>query len=151
MQLNDLKVEKLFNENYILLEDFKYQVGKLVITVPKGFVTDFASIPKMLWGLLPKHGKYDIASVVHDFLYSEHNLTGINRKLADKIFNYIMKESGVNCYTRKILYLGVRKFGKPFYKDLKLNGLKSFEDEVTINNTKEAKEYYGFYKEYLGF
>ena len=151
MQLNELKVKKLFNENYILLEDFRYQINRMCITIPKGFVTDFASVPKMLHLVIPKHGKYDIAAVVHDFLYSELNVTGINRRLADKIFEFIMMESGVNCYLRKIMYLGVRKFGRPFFKDLKINGLKSFDDEYLINHSKEAKEYYDFYKQTLGF
>ena len=62
-----------------------------------------------------------------------------------------MKESGVNCYLRKIMYLGVRKFGRPFFKNLKINGLKSFDDEYLINHSKEAKEYYDFYKQTLGF
>lgn len=151
MKITELKTKKIFNDNELLLEDFKYQVGKLLITVPKGFVTDFASIPKFLRFIIPHRGKYDEAAVVHDFLYSEYNTTGINRKLADKIFNFIMKECGVSCAKRKALYLGVRKFGEPFYKDNKINGIIPFKDEIDINNSKEAKEYYEFYKQYLGF
>ena len=49
------------------------------------------------------------------------------------------------------MYLGVRKFGRPFFKYLKINGLKSFDDEYLINHSKEAKEYYDFYKQTLGF
>ena len=40
------------------------------VTVPSGFVTDFASIPAIVWPLLPKWGKYGLASVVHDYLYA---------------------------------------------------------------------------------
>ena len=151
MKLNELKYEKLFNNSYILTEDFEYQVGKLLIRVPKGFVTDFASIPFFLWAILPPRGKYDEGAVVHDFLYSSKNCIGINRKLADKIFKHIMKECGVNCFYRNALYLGVRKFGSVFFIKEKDNGLEAFDDEVLINHTEEAKKYYEFYNKLLEF
>lgn len=151
MKLNELKYEKLFNNSYILTEDFEYQIGKMLIRVPKGFVTDFASIPFFLWAILPPRGKYDEAAVVHDFLYSSKNCTGINRKLADKIFKHIMKESGVNCFYRNALYLGVRNFGSVFFIKEKDNGLEAFDDEILINNTEEARKYYEFYNKLLEF
>lgn len=151
MKLNELKYEKLFNNSYILTEDFEYQVGKLLIRVPKGFVTDFASIPFFLWAILPPRGKYDEAAVVHDFLYSSKNCIGINRKLADKIFKHIMKECGVNCFYRNALYLGVIQFGSVFFIKEKDNGLIAFDDEVLINHTEEAKKYYEFYNKLLEF
>ena len=40
------------------------------IVVPKGFVTDFASILQAFWALgLSPHGQYSRAAVVHDYLY----------------------------------------------------------------------------------
>jgi hypothetical protein len=40
-----------------LLAPFEYHVGcegsGIVIVVPAGFVTDFASIPRFLWAILP--------------------------------------------------------------------------------------------------
>jgi hypothetical protein len=58
-------------ENWFLVEDLDYEVrdtGKIV-TVPAGFVTDFASIPRPFWSILPTWGKYGPPAVVHDFLY----------------------------------------------------------------------------------
>lgn len=40
-----------------------------IIRVPAGFVTDFASIPRAFWVVLPPTGKYGKAAVVHDYLY----------------------------------------------------------------------------------
>lgn len=151
MKQTELQLEKLFNGQYILKEDFKYLVNELLITVPKGFVTDLASIPRPLWIFFPPFGKYNEAAVVHDYLYSVQNTTGLNRKLADKIFKFIMKECGVDCATREVLYLGVRNFGSVFWKKEKINGLIPFDDEVLVNKTKEAIEYYKFYKQYLKF
>lgn len=40
-----------------------------VIEVPAGFVTDFATVPRVFWILLPPDGKYARASSIHDYLY----------------------------------------------------------------------------------
>jgi hypothetical protein len=39
------------------------------IIVPRGFVTDLASIPRPLWSWLPPDGPWAKAAVIHDFLY----------------------------------------------------------------------------------
>lgn len=74
-------------------KDFSVEawIGKqwLEITVPAGFVTDFASIPRLFWRILPPWGSYNRAAVVHDFLYHTHYTT---RAEADLIFLWLMKE-----------------------------------------------------------
>ncbi len=37
-------------------------------TVNKGFVTDLASVPRLLWWLFPRDGTYLVAAILHDFL-----------------------------------------------------------------------------------
>jgi hypothetical protein len=76
--------------------------------VPAGFETDFASIPKLFWSILPPNGKYTGAAVIHDFLYHHHRYT---RKRSDQIFREAMKVLGVNWLTRGIMYQAVRWFG----------------------------------------
>jgi hypothetical protein len=44
------------------------------VTVPVGFVTDFASIPRVFWSLLRPDGVYTYPAIVHDFLYWEQNV-----------------------------------------------------------------------------
>ena len=41
------------------------------IVIPKGFVTDFASIPRLMWSIpgFSPHGVLLCASIVHDFFY----------------------------------------------------------------------------------
>src|SRR5690348_11529740 len=41
------------------------------VKVPIGFVTDFASIPRVFWTMLPKDGLYTYPAIIHDFLYWE--------------------------------------------------------------------------------
>jgi hypothetical protein len=99
------------NHDWGLFSDLDYRVGDsdVTITVPKGFVTDFASIPQAFWsaGLSP-NGKYSKAAIVHDYLYWTQ---GCTRKQADNILMIAMKESGVDVATRTAIYEGVRLGG----------------------------------------
>ena len=77
--------------NWVLRKSFSYHVGskfsRFYIKVPKGFETDFASIPKFLF-FLPLWAKYNKAPVLHDWLYHSKQVMGesISRKYADDIF-----------------------------------------------------------------
>jgi hypothetical protein len=75
------------------------------IVVPKGFVTDFASIPQPLWSLgLTPHGQYSRAAVVHDYLYWSQ---GCSREQADRLLVIAMKESKVPGLDEFLVYQGV--------------------------------------------
>lgn len=82
-------------------------LGKL-ITVPAGFKTDLASIPRVLWNVLPPIGAYDAAAVVHDYLY-QHN--GVSRREADAVLLEAMRILGVRVTQRWAIYAGVRAGG----------------------------------------
>lgn len=99
-------------QNWVIKKDFGYAVGsedsKEVVDVPIGFVTDFASVPRPLWWLFPKWGKYGNAAVIHDYLYWDQRY---NKKKADLIFREAMGVLGVNKFTSYILYRSVFWFG----------------------------------------
>ncbi len=105
------------NEYWIVAEDMKWVIGntQTEIKVPKGFVTDFASIPKALWsfGLSP-HGNYSRAAVVHDYLYWTQRCT---RDQADRLLVIAMKESGVGGFDEFVIYQGVDRAGGSAWKD----------------------------------
>jgi Protein of unknown function (DUF1353) len=42
------------------------------IVITKGFVTDFASVPRPLWWVFPQWEIYGHAALLHDFLYWDH-------------------------------------------------------------------------------
>ena len=98
-----------------IYEDLTYKDDKLGIkvTVPKGQTTDFASIPRIFWPILPPVGRYSRAAVVHDYLY-RHGL--FTRKDCDLIFLHAMEELNVAKWKRVIMYRAVRLFGAPAYK-----------------------------------
>ena len=109
----ELKVKPLPNgKHWELLEEFDYYLGSLesgmYIKVPKGFVTDFASVPRIFWWLFPPWGKYGKAAVVHDYLYY---MKIFSRVVSDAIFLEAMKVLKVPLWKRLIIYLAVRLGG----------------------------------------
>lgn len=148
MEKTKLILEPISNGKAILLEEYVYEINGYLIRVPKSFITDGASVPKSLQWLYNPYGKYINAAVVHDYLYSKYNNTGINRKLADKIFKYIMKETKVNNSTINKFYRAVRVFGEMSWQDKIEN--EGYKDRAIVDHTKEAKEYYNFWDKILG-
>jgi len=99
------------NKFWITVEDMTYVIGGTTqrIVVPKGFVTDFASIPHPLWSLgLSPHGQYSRAAVVHDYLYWSQACT---RAQSDRLLVIAMKESSVSTFDEFLVYEGVDKGG----------------------------------------
>lgn len=109
-----LRVEYLDGRRWLLLEPFAYFDATWgFIDVPLGFTTDFASIPRMLWPLLPPTGAYGKAAVVHDWLYRQHQIGGtrITRREADRIFRDAMADLGVRWSLRWLMWSAVRSAG----------------------------------------
>ncbi len=75
-----------------LTRPFTYHIGtkfsRHYIRVAVGFETDFASIPKFVFWLLPWWAKFNKSSVLHDWLYQVKVIKGksITRKEADDVF-----------------------------------------------------------------
>lgn len=79
------------------------------VTVPKGFVTDFASIPRIFWSVLPPDGTYAYAAVIHDYLYWTQTRP---REEADHILKIAMEDFEVGKVTVGAIYSGVRLGGQ---------------------------------------
>lgn len=90
--------------------------GYLEIIVPKGFQTDFASIPRIFWNIIAPIGKHTLPSVLHDYLYEYGSSMAISRKKADKIFYDAMIESHVARITANVMWFFVRVFASRHYK-----------------------------------
>lgn len=122
--LSPLRVERLDGSKWKVLEDFEYCVGaadsNIIIDVPAGFITDFGSVPKAVWNLIPPvGGPCDKAYVIHDMLYQypyvqwtepvEAHL--ISRGYADSVLNEAMQVLNVGRLLRWSVYTGVRVGG----------------------------------------
>jgi len=99
-------------KRWVLRSDFYYNVGSKDsgdrITVKKGFITDFTSVPRLLWAVYPKWGKYGNSAIIHDWLYWDQSRP---RKEADSIFLEGMVVLGVGRFTRWSIYKSVSRFG----------------------------------------
>jgi len=71
---------------YVLEEDFRYFIrykGKSYeFDIPKGFITNFATVPRFAWRLFhPTAPEMLVASCVHDFVLNEFKQTWISRNV----------------------------------------------------------------------
>lgn len=88
--------------------------GDYRIDVPAGFETDFASVPRVFWNILPPTGSYGKAAVIHDYLYRIPWLA--TRTQADAVLLEAMTFLKVGWWTRQVIYWGVRVGGYWSYK-----------------------------------
>ena len=96
------KVERKFTY-YIGAED-----SNAFVVVPKNFTTDFASVPRFFWILIPPDGLYTQAAVLHDYTYHKKLYA---RKYCDEIFLEAMQVLKVGKFKRWLMYQAVRRFG----------------------------------------
>lgn len=93
--------------------------GPTFVTVPAGFVTDFASIPRPVWPLFPPFGPWALAAILHDWLYVTRGEGGRwSRADADRMFREAMEEIAKAredgqpaAWKRAIIYRAVRVGG----------------------------------------
>lgn len=111
-------------KNWTLLEEFEYyreNDKNSIIKVPKGFVTDFASVPRIFWNIIPptgtKRNPVGKSAVLHDHAYDKSCPINFTRKEADDLFLEAMKAVGVSKIVRYTLYYCVRWFGKSHYRN----------------------------------
>lgn len=82
------------------------QHGRIV--APEGFVTDLASVPRLPITYFLAGGLAHAAAVVHDYLYTTHELT---RAQADAVFREAAQACGVGAWRAWVMWLGVRLGG----------------------------------------
>ena len=122
--LTPLRLEYLDGHLWKVIEPFEYCVGSefstVKVVIPTGFFTDFASVPRVLWSLLPPTGPYGKAAVVHDWLYQNPELLDysepcdpmpLSRSDCDTVFFEAMGVLSVGNWTRGAVYSGVRVGG----------------------------------------
>lgn len=113
-----ITVEVVDDRMWELVDPVIYHGRDDAWTVPAGFRTDFATVPKILQWLTPRTGRYSPAAVVHDFLC---DTKPVSRKDADGIFRRILHELGVPVLLRWLMWAGVRFGAREF--DLRAIGI----------------------------
>ena len=96
--------------------------GGREITVPRGYRSDFASVPPILWGFIPSIGRHNLAAVIHDYLYDtnmfEAEMGSYQARLyADREFLRLANLVGPRHRLRHaIMYQFVRWFGGRWWR-----------------------------------
>lgn len=64
-------------DHWRVLRPFRFYVGsqRAWVSVPAGYLTDGASVPRALWSLIPPWGAYGQAAVVHDLVCEYLSIT----------------------------------------------------------------------------
>ena len=97
---------------WVLRKEFGYDIGQEgsgdTIDVPLGFMTDFASIPRIFRFLVSKWGKHGNAAVLHDYCYWSQNRS---REESDRILKEAMEVSKTKAWRVFLIYWAVRLGG----------------------------------------
>lgn len=93
-----------------------------IFGVPQFYITNFISCPRILWPIIPPHGRGSIAACVHDFLYEKHYhrvelpKNYDYRRLYDIIFLAMLVNSNLPNWQCFVMYAYVRAFGWVTFK-----------------------------------
>lgn len=111
-------------KQFRLITDWQWQAdkkGKFWLVVPKGYVSDLASVPPIFFWW--QWGKWNIAAIAHDYIYEHGYINGVNpdksvqlklecdRLGADLLFFTHCLVLGVNPITACLMFLACRLFG----------------------------------------
>lgn len=108
---------------WVLEEDFQY--GEEI--VPKGYVSNGCSVPRLLWPWFPPKDAYFVAGMFHDYLYETQKYS---RQFSDWIFLQLLNETAPKTPIRNyIRFLVVRTLGWYNWRRVKY---------IDITNYKEA-------------
>ncbi|MFD3509508.1 DUF1353 domain-containing protein [Nocardia sp. NPDC058666] len=98
-------VEELDAKFWRLVQPLTYQGAVEIFTVPEGFRTDFASVPRALVWLIPRYGDYTRAAILHDYLCRTGEVGPAD---ADGLFRRSLHEAGVSVPRRWMMWAAVR-------------------------------------------
>jgi hypothetical protein len=116
------RARKLFGITLFYTNQNLYEIGEeyeadlingQTIVIPKGFVSDGATIPWAIRFIFSQMGIYFAACVVHDYLYFTRLFQ--SRLLTDIQFLYDMVKCGMNKAKAELFYLAVRLGGKRWW------------------------------------
>lgn len=98
-----------------LVENYRYRD----IVIPKGYITDGASVPRIFWSIFPPNkAEYLSAAIVHDYLTDiVIEKKSITFRSVDNTFKEMLIDLNVNKIEVKVLYWSVRLYHLLRYGD----------------------------------
>jgi hypothetical protein len=95
------------------------------VSVPEGFVTDLASVPRPFWSVLPPAARYSYPAIIHDYLYW---VQPCDRAQADAVLKFAMEELQVGAAQIAAIYSAVR-----------IGGVASWDANAAARNAGERR------------
>jgi hypothetical protein len=135
MPLNDLPPGGMYfyllpgGRNFVVTKDYDIETSRGWITIPAGFVTDLASIPKIFWAIVSPLEKHFPAAALHDLFYRIPEARvewGMTREMTDDMFLEEMSDLDVEWWKKIAMYRIVR-----------LGGNSSWVEPSPISEEKE--------------
>jgi hypothetical protein len=136
---NNVEMDKMVSVSGVHPDELLY------ITVPKGFVTDLASIPDALQNVMHPDGPWALAACLHDLLYQKRSSDqpypdtsggrlsqAHDKHFADLMFLRTMEATGVSEVVAKSFYDAVHLFGESSYVDDNSNCHYTQYNEATV-------------------
>jgi hypothetical protein len=125
--VSKLQIQESGFTQWELISPVRYQGKYQQFLIQSGYVTDFATIPRILRWLINTYGPYTKAAILHDWLLTDlipaRSVTSYD---ADHMFKRVMREEGVSFPLRWLMWAGVRwgalvnprrAYGRDFKKD----------------------------------
>lgn len=143
--------EKLKKDYWVVKKGFVYYLGDVYntyVTVPQGYLSDGASVPRMFWNIIPPWGDYGQACVLHDYLcqypyiYKGTEKIELTRHQVNKIMLDSMQLLNVKLSKRYIMFFAVELYRLVWKDFARKNYMK---EKVEI----ELVEHYNKYQEWL--
>lgn len=91
---------------------YRSDLAGTTFVVPAGFITDFASVPRIPLAYMLTGGYASRAAVIHDWLYATKET---DRETADAVLREASEVQGVPAWRRELMYRAVRLGGGEFY------------------------------------
>ena len=115
-------------DEWILLTPLVYvTVAGEMITVPRGFITDLASIPQALRGVIDTNGVSRSPAVLHDYLYCIQDRP---REQCDDLMIEALRSRGASRLECDVIYFGIRLGGSVGWDNRAGHGLVPGYDMV---------------------
>lgn len=109
-------------KTFVLTKDLIVVTRLGTITIPAGFMTDLASIPKRLRSFISVLGKHFIAAILHDYWYRVvwarkiGNII-VTKEEVDDVFLEEMADAKVSWWERRVMWRMVGAFGDSSWRE----------------------------------
>lgn len=125
-------IKPLIGYRYETCCKIRFSINHQEFEIPKGFQTDLASIPRIVWPIMsPAHSSLIPAAIVHDWFYRK--TCEFTRLQTDLIFYHMLRNDGVSTARASLMYYSVRTFGWNYYNE-------DYCDEETKGLDQETRE-----------